>query len=153
MVLKVCTFRTNKIPTVFTYQMFWVYSVLTHISQMEFPQVSFCFLTLFLLFVDARYYYAIPFVDHFLITKYYIFYLSCYQNLLATLWLLKCSRTANILGNKPWPGRWTHLRPFLIIMYFSHAPCCQQKLELECNKVLVLRCTKGATFHQIEFQI
>ena len=47
--------------------MFSIYFVLTHISQIEFRMVFFCLLTLFLSFVYAWYYSAIPFVDHLLI--------------------------------------------------------------------------------------
>ena len=141
--------------------MFWVYSVLTHISQIAFRQVFVCLLTLFLSFVYARYYSAIPVVDYLLIGKCDIFYLCCYQKLLATLWLLRClliriRKSSFIHNNNSQYFRrqnptWK-VSPFLIIMHFFHTPCFQRELELKYNKVLVLRCTKGVNFHQIELK-
>ena len=84
MVFKACAFKNNEVLSVLAHQMFCVYSVLAQISQIGFRQIFLCFLTVFLPFVHAQYYSTILFVDHLLIYKYNIFYLSCCQKSLET---------------------------------------------------------------------
>ena len=114
MVLKACTFKTNKTFTVFTYQMFWVYSLLTYSSQIEFRLVFPYFITLFMLDVTLLFHF-----DHLLIAKCDIFHLSCYQKLFRTLCLLKCLliriRKSSFIHNntKTRSGRWNFSRSLL----------------------------------------
>ena len=111
MVLKACTFKTNKTFTVFTYQMFWVYSVLTYSSQIEFRLVFLYFITLFMLDVTLLFHF-----DHLLIAKFGIFHLSCYQKLFGTLCFLKCLlnriRKSSFI-HKTRSGRWNLSRSLL----------------------------------------